>query len=391
MARVKKTPGVSRRRFFQGTAAVVTSVVGLKVSAKEKPATESRSEPPRATEAMDAALALLAPTGPEFGGGLSNHGPMACEALVVLDRADAVIPWVERYRRTLDQHPSSRKPIGLEEWREAVGDYRRVGDWIAFFDRRLEGEPWRSVLSDWCGRLAPGISAAAFHGVIRTAHAARSLARREEFVRRRELAEGLAYWASRYHRLPESPRLTPGRSLPSEAIRAVELVPEERRGQGNITDRLRPLEETPAFARVADLVDPGIAASRFLSDLAETFAGTFLAHATNGTTIALVHAVTGPSAIRLLASHVEPGVTRAMLRYGWQAAAAIYATSASSRPDPLSKPGPTSREDLVDQAVRTGDEHAIKFTEACLREHAIAPRPVFLAAALDATKRLSRG
>jgi hypothetical protein len=46
---------------------------------------------------------------------------------------------------------------------------------------------------------------------------------------------------------------------------------------------------------------------------------------------------------------------------------------------------------LVDQAMRTGGEHAIKFTEACLREHAISPNPVFLAAALDATRRLSRG
>jgi hypothetical protein len=77
-----------------------------------------------------------------------------------------------------------------------------------------------------------------------------------------------------------------------------------------------------------------------------------------------------------------------MLRYGWQAAAAIYATSASSRPDPLSKPGPTSREDLVDQAVRTGDEHAIKFTEACLRENALRPRPAYLVAAQNAVGKL---
>ena len=32
-------------------------------------------------------------------------------------------------------------------------------------------------------------------------------------------------------------------------------------------------------------------------------------------------------------------------------------------------------------ALATGDEHAIKFTEACLREHALNPKPVYLAAA----------
>jgi hypothetical protein len=46
------------------------------------------------------------------------------------------------------------------------------------------------------------------------------------------------------------------------------------------------------------------------------------------------------------------------------------------------------REDLVGRAVAAGDEHAIKFTEVCLREHAISPAPVFLAAAADACRRL---
>ena len=37
--------------------------------------------------------------------------------------------------------------------------------------------------------------------------------------------------------------------------------------------------------------------------------------------------------------------------------------------------------DLVDRAVASGDEHTIKDTEACLREHALAPDPGYLAAA----------
>ena len=38
---------------------------------------------------------------------------------------------------------------------------------------------------------------------------------------------------------------------------------------------------------------------------------------------------------------------------------------------------------------RTGDEHAIKFVEACLREDAIRPAPAFRAAARDAIERLA--
>ncbi len=39
---------------------------------------------------IDEAYATFARTGPEFGGGLSNHGPMAAEALAAMHRGDAV-------------------------------------------------------------------------------------------------------------------------------------------------------------------------------------------------------------------------------------------------------------------------------------------------------------
>jgi hypothetical protein len=58
---------------------------------------------------IDYALDILKDTGPEFGGGLSNHGPMAAEALFSLGRADAVIPWVKRYRRHLQEYPHNPK------------------------------------------------------------------------------------------------------------------------------------------------------------------------------------------------------------------------------------------------------------------------------------------
>ena len=46
------------------------------------------------------------------------------------------------------------------------------------------------------------------------------------------------------------------------------------------------------------------------------------------------------------------------------------------------------RDRLIDRAVATNDEHAIKFTEACLRQHGEIPDPLFLLAAEDAIDRL---
>ena len=62
-----------------------------------------------------------------------------------------------------------------------------------------------------------------------------------------------------------------------------------------------------------------------------------------------------------------------------------YANPKNRAELPESRPHP---EDLVDRAVRSGNEHAIKLTEACLREHALEPNPIYLAAAADASARL---
>ncbi|MGH9368905.1 MAG: hypothetical protein ACRD3M_14670 [Thermoanaerobaculia bacterium] len=132
-------------------------------------------------------------------------------------------------------------------------------------------------------------------------------------------------------------------------------------------------------------------ASRFLSDLTETFARVYVSKAPGGNIIAWVHSVTGPSAVRLLLPHLPVESRAEVLRCAWQAAAALYAAfggAASGASAPAAIPG---REGLVDRAVATGDEHAIKFTEACLREHALNPQPVYLEAAFHAVRSLGAG
>jgi hypothetical protein len=155
-------------------------------------------------DVLDEVLDQFAKRGPEFGPGLSNHGPMAAEALVALGREDAVTTWSEWYVAKLDSPMDARNPIARDEWREALGDMRRAGDWSVYFARELDELPWQKALDVWVARLAPGIMAGATHGILRTAHAVRSLGRGETAHRRRELAEGLAYWAARYQELPSS-------------------------------------------------------------------------------------------------------------------------------------------------------------------------------------------
>ncbi|HEY7370284.1 MAG TPA: hypothetical protein VIA29_10385 [Thermoanaerobaculia bacterium] len=373
------------RRELLGTGAAALIASSLPGAT---PGEASRPAPRPGADALDAALEILAPSGPEFHGGLANHGPMAAEALVALDRPEIVVPWVESYRRRLDEKPRGSRPIVAGEWREALGDGGRIGDWIAFFEREVEARGWRGALSEWSERLAPGIAAAAFHGAIRTAHAVRSLEEKEDAARRRELANGLAYWAARYDPIAEAAAGSRPVGPPSKAIASVPILPPERRTHGFITERLAPLDEVPTFPAVAGLADASGDASAFLSDLTATFAGLYLDHAGPGSTIAMIHAVTGPSAVRLILPHAtEPG-RRRLLRYSWQSAAAIYASNALATPNPRRDAATPNRAELIEAAVATRDEHGFKFVEACLREHAIEPNPVYLAAARDAARRL---
>jgi hypothetical protein len=343
---------------------------------------------------MDEALSMLSACGPDLTNGLTNHGPMAAEALCALGRPDAVVPWVERYRAGIAPWPPAGERIARGDWRRALGEPRRATDWRAFFAEELAAGPWREVLDRWVGRLAPGFCASATHGVIRVGHAVRALTEAETAARVRELGDALASWTSTYQTLPARPHAGEVTMGPHAALAAVAVVPPERRRfTGTITSSLEALGDEPDFAPVIGLLDVGGDAAALVSALTDAFARVYLANTHDLlTAIVFVHGVTSIAALGNMLPHVGAATGRTALRYAWQTACALYVTF-GSRPAPPGAIEPP-REDagtLVDLAIANGDEHAIKFTEACLRHHALAPSPVYLAAARHALDVLPPG
>jgi hypothetical protein len=340
-------------------------------------------------ETIDQALDILHRTGPEFGGGLSNHGPMVAEALVALGRPEAVADWVDGYKTRLEDRPGSQHAIAGAEWRKALGDFQRAGDWITLFDDELADTPWQEVVKTWAPRLAPGLMAGATHGLIRTAHAVRSLAGGETPQRIHELAQGLAYWAARFQTLPGSPSGQDAGHRPGEAIEHVHRIHGPGfRARGLIFEQLKGLDKEPSFAGVIDLVSTKGDLLAFVLALTEIFTGIYLANQAH--LIAFVHAVTAPSALRILAPYLADADARLAARYAWQACAAIYAwyDTSSSQSSPMLAEPVEPIDGLIDRAIATGDVHAIKFVEVCLREYRANPKPVYLVAARDASDRL---
>jgi Questin oxidase-like len=341
---------------------------------------------------LDDALEEIAPYGIELKNGNSNHAPMVAEALCAMGRPEAVMPWIARYRERMSPRPLAGDRIRDQDWRSALGRRERFADWRAFFGEELKEAPWRDVLEQWVGRLAPGFCAAATHGVIRVGHAVRSLAADETPQRLRELADALAGWAATWQELPVGDCNANGVLAPRQAIARVPIVPPEKRLAGNIVAALGVLGDFPEFAPAIGLVDTGGEINPRLSELTDVFARVYLANARNiPTAIAFIHGVTSHAALGNIAPHVSDATARIALRYAWQTGCGLYAcygggTAMAEDVEPANE----DADSLIDRAIANGDEHVIKFTEACLSRHALDPSPAYLAAAAHVTAIIRR-
>jgi Questin oxidase-like len=339
----------------------------------------------------DTALDFLAAYGHDLANGFTSHAPMVVEALASLGRADAVLPWLDSYRPLLRPRPAPREPLAAAAWREALGREERTADWMACLRGELAEAPWREVLARWLPRLAPGYCGAATHGALRVAHATRALGRRETPQRVRELGDALGAWAASYQTLPTHRERGAGWRSPSEAIAAVPLQPgADRRFRGSIVSALDGLSGFAAFAPVIDWIDADAAPDRAISALTQTFARVYLGNARDPlTTIVFVHGVTSAAALRSLVPHADAATARELIRYGWQAGAALYASFGSAAPSAGALDGQALEPAaLAAAAVAHGDDHAIKLTEACVREHAVLADPVYLRVAHHALAAL---
>ncbi|GGM48627.1 hypothetical protein GCM10011608_36820 [Micromonospora sonchi] len=370
---------------------------------------------------LDEAYQQLRHSGPERDGWLSNHAPMAVEALVRHGHEAEVPRWLDGYADRLEERPRGIAPIVADEWRDPLGDPVRTGDWLDHFDRELADAPWREVLARWWPRLLPGIAAGATHGVIRVGHAVRALLDQETAPRVTELGQGLAYWAARWQPLAP-PGVGPYPVTdPRTALDAVPRVPDQRAG---IRARLAQLAELPywpdAAGAVPDTAVPGTAApsmigavpdaavaraswasgngdegaaraSRGPEAVPERLAGIVAAavarHGTHGyaNPVMLVHAATAPNAVLRTLPALPRTLWAPSLAAAWAATAAITSAYAPAMGRPVPPPRPElDAAEVMRRAVDSGDAHAIKFADAAVEAYARCGDPALLAASVRA-------
>lgn len=333
---------------------------------------------------LDEAYERLHQTGPEFEGWLTNHGPMAVEAMVRRGYGGQVHRWLDGYIRRLDDLPRGTSPITTDGWRTALGDPRRLGDWLAFFDREVIERPWRAVLATWWPRLLPGIAAGATHGVIRTGHAVHGLLGHEDGPRLAELGQALGYWAARWQQVPAvvAPAGTAG---PAAALAGVPRVPGQEAGINHRLEQLGGVAGwTAALAALRPAADAGQAGA-LLADLVTAATSYYLPNA-HGSAVMLVHAATTPTAVLRTLPALPGDQWVASLYAAWAASAAVTAAYAPAAPTPRDRlpaaSGPA--DEVFARAVRHQDEHVIKLADTCLDVHERTGDPDAIAAVIRA-------
>lgn len=330
----------------------------------------------------------------EYGEGLANHGPMAAEALESLGHHALIPALVDVYVPRLSEALDGGRPLHAGEVETSLGDVSRRADWVATYEARLTGGDWREVVASEASLLLPGLFAGAGHGLLRVAHAVRGLAREDTPLRRRELAHGLAYWAARFQTLPGLPG-SRSAAKPIElgaALANWPLVGDSEARTGLIHRVVDRLEAERSFRKVIesvplpapDSLDP------YLNELCRTAAALYVEQPQ--ARVVYVHALTIPSALRLLAPFLSDRDACLGAAHALQAVGALHSmygevdTEPEADEEVIRVSGDWN--EIRYHAACSIQEHSIKMTEACWREDLHASDPIFRRAAADAALKI---
>jgi hypothetical protein len=295
---------------------------------------------------LDDALTRLDACEPEYGADLSSHVPMVVEALDRLGRGDRILGHLEAWWPRLRPRGQGRSSDAY--WRRVDEAHDAIAEMGA-----------RGALLAWFDRVGPGLVGGAFHGTLWVALALRGASRAPSPARDRELAHALAY----AHVMADPlPAMGAGGERPFEEV-FDEIAPRAARAKsaGLITPQLH--ARVPDLGALADTLgtarlpaDPR-AAARVLRDVA---AHAFVQGAYHPTArFTLLHGVTGMDAVCALVEVLPEAEGVQLTRHAAVALAALWAAFGG----PIDRDGvPDHRswEELRDDAVATGDDHAIK-------------------------------
>jgi hypothetical protein len=312
---------------------------------------------------------------PEYRGGLSNHLPMALHSLYELGASSQRLRefytiYSQRFA-TADLQRNSEIQVPSDiNWLQFRGLSDSYPTLLGYFDGLILRNGMEGTLEKTLPDLLPGVSAAAFHGVIRTAHALQA-------KHAREMAAALAYWAWRWQPLESTP--TGNQLLPFDmwSQRLVEQAKEEKleNSASLITVRMDEACQTITYRELAGLLAPTSSLKQRIVQFASFAVNRYLA----SRNFTVLHMVTGARALRILLPWIDDTHEAQLLVA--QCLTAAYLAAEVAPANGVEASNLQGWQAITDAAIQSNNEHAIKMVHTCRDEASVYASDQYLNAA----------
>jgi len=314
---------------------------------------------------------------PEYQAHLSNHLPMALHSLHCLGASPQRLRefYAVYARRFQGQSPpdfARESLLSVSDWRRLRGQPDAYPSLLAYFNELVGRSGMENALHVVLPDLLPGVAAAAFHGVIRTAHAVQA-------AHAGELAAALAYWAWRWQPLAAPPVAEPLISFDSWAKLLIEKAPGWHSEGQLISIRMNEACRSSAYLALAGALMPAATIETRIADLAALAVDRYVLKPN----FTVLHMITGLRALRTLLPWMQDSETlQAIVVHCFVAA---YLAARVTPSDRANMPKTKSWSDVIKTALASDDEHLIKLVHACRDEAARYGEGQYLRAATLAT------
>jgi hypothetical protein len=315
--------------------------------------------------------------------GLTNHLPMALVAKEGLGaNAEELTRFAKAYSKKITALDAPSVRLDNTTWTTAIGNRDAAADLRSYFVERISEEGSDEALRSHLPALLPGISGAAFHGVIRLAYAI-------EVSSPSRIAAGLAYLAevgAPLRALAPSDVTSPD---PSEILSELSRSPNlpARPNLRNIT------EEMSAVAQ-SDLFDATVSSLEITGDTFPHLAEAALHLYASTDDFTALHGVTGVEAISRLRPWIDDD--ELLSRFAFQALVAAYLSIGTpplwSRDhlDEFAESNDSDPKAVALTAAFSNDEHVSKLVYTAHRSWEQTRDPLYLAVAARKASPLDR-
>jgi hypothetical protein len=259
------------------------------------------------------------------------------------------------YAKRFDGMQAAAAAQPVADWRSLRGQPDAYPALLASMHALVARDGVDSTLRDLLPDLLPGVAAAAFHGLIRTAHAVQS-------GHASEVAAALAYWAWRWQ--PLAPAQVPAECMPL-SIWSRSLVRDAlawRTDGPLISIRMDHATQGAVYQSLADGLQPFADLRSAIASLAALAAARYAA----SPNFTVLHMITGMRALRVLLPWIETeeGVQPILVRAFTAAYLAARVVPPPTAPEPRLRTWP----EVIAAGISANDDHVIKLVHACREE-----------------------